>query len=228
MTAEVRRQKADIARQRERSNTKQARAVLQNLRARIAARRADKRARIIAVRDMCREKRAALRAAIKQWRVELGELIRSERARVCAECGMSRAQARAAGDAEILDAVKAYAAERGHQASLKREPGKPSRLVVKERLAESDDEVRNNLDRDMLPVWEVMKKRIKAGPRSSRTESFLQWVHDNAGEAERILAEHHEAESEREYRAMLAQEKKITKAIKSRRVRAVDLEAIPF
>ncbi len=228
MSAEVRRQKADIGRQRERSNAKQAREVLRNLRARIAARRADKRARIVAVRDMCREKRAALRAAIKQWRVELAELIRTERARVCAECGMSRAQARTAGDAEILDAVKAYAAERGHQASLKREPGKPSRVVVKERRAESDDEVRNNLDRDLLPVWEVMKKRIKAGPRSSRTEAFLQWAHDHAGEAQRILAEHHEAESEREYREMIAQEKKLTKGMRARRVRAADLEAIPF
>lgn len=193
--------------------------------------RADARARMVAVRDMCREKRAKLKAAIKQWRAELLELIRGERARVRAECGLSRAEARAAGDAEILDAVQAYAAERGHQASLKREPGKPSRVVVKERLSESDDEVRGNIDPELAPVWEVMRRRIKAGPRSSRTEVFLQWVHDHAGEARSIIAEHHEAESEREYRAMLAQEKKLSKAIKSGRrvrVRAEDLEAIPF
>lgn len=130
-------------------------------------------------------------------------------------------------DAAILDAVKAYAAERGHQASLRREPGRPARVVVRERLSESDDEVRNNIDPELMPVWEAVKRRIKPGERSSRTEAFLQWVHDHAGEAQRIMAEHHEEEAEREYRSMLARESRLAKAVKTGR-RAPELEPVPF
>lgn len=225
----MRRQKAQIAAQRESASRAQLRAVLATLRAAIAQRRKDKRAHLQAVRERCRELRTQLRARVKQWRIELRDQIRAERVRVCTECDLSREQARNMSDAAILEAIKAYAAERGHQASLRREPGRPAKVVVRVRLAESDDEVRNNIDPELVPVWEAVRRRIRPGERSSRTEAFLQWVHDHAGDARRIMAEHHEQEEEREYRKMIERESRLTKAMKTgRAARAEDLEAIPF
>lgn len=42
-----------------------------------------------------------------------------------------------------------------------------------ERRAESDDEVRANISRDLVPLFERVKREIKAAPRISRTEAFL-------------------------------------------------------
>jgi len=153
-------------------------------------------------------------------------MIARERARLIDSCTTSRAEAKRTAAAKILEAVKALAEERGHQARLMRQPGKPGKIQLIEKSRESDDEVRGNIDAELWPVWEKIRAKIRPGVRSSRTETFLQWVHDHHGEAQRIIAEHHAAEAEREYRQMIASEKKLAKRVRSSR--AQSLEAIPF
>ncbi len=43
-----------------------------------------------------------------------------------------------------------------------------------ERQAESDDEVRSNIPPELVALFERVKRGIKASPRMSRTEAFLQ------------------------------------------------------
>jgi len=77
---------------------------------------------------------------------------------------------------------------------------------AKERKSESDDSVRGNISRDLLPVFNAVREIIKAGPRRTRTEAFLEWVHENPEtvlnlqaeaanrDVRRLVAEQHEAE----------------------------------
>jgi hypothetical protein len=50
------------------------------------------------------------------------------------------------------------------------------------RRSESDDEVRANLPADLVPLLERVKRSIKAGPRQSRTEAFLEYAEEHPGE----------------------------------------------
>lgn len=52
----------------------------------------------------------------------------------------------------------------------------------REKQSESDDEVEQNLDRELVPVWRKVKRDMKATPKMSRTEAFLHWVEENEGE----------------------------------------------
>lgn len=59
-----------------------------------------------------------------------------------------------------------------------------------ERRAESDDSVRRNLPAELVPVFDKIKRSIKAGPRRTRTEAFLEWAHEHPAEVLAIQAEH--------------------------------------
>jgi len=50
----------------------------------------------------------------------------------------------------------------------------PSRASRAERAQESDDEVTRNLEPDLVPVFESVKRSIHGTPKKSRTEAFLQ------------------------------------------------------
>lgn len=56
--------------------------------------------------------------------------------------------------------------------------------------AESDAEVLRNIDAELVPIWEVVKKSITGSAKRSRTEAFLHWVEENPDEIQAILAEH--------------------------------------
>lgn len=233
MTKIVRRQKKEIARSREADARKAAREKLRELRTAIRAARVGRREKLQEARGSCIANRVALREKIRATREELRRLITEERARTRGTCATSRAEARAAGDARILDAVKAYAEERGFLAELARwttkSKGTGPRITISERRSESDDEVRRNLDPALVPVWEAVKREIKPGKRSSRTEAFLQWAHDHSADVARIQAETFEAEAEREFRAMVAEEKRLSRQLGQKASRVDPYEdAIPF
>jgi len=62
-----------------------------------------------------------------------------------------------------------------------------ARLRGAERIRESDDEVRRNLPDDLALVWAKVKGRIKGTARTTRTERFLDWVHDHPADSARII-----------------------------------------
>jgi hypothetical protein len=110
--------------------------------------------------------------------------------------------------APALDrSLRAVAGERAHQLeveniertnrSRKRAAPKASR---KERQSESDDDVRANIPEELVPLFEKVKRQIKGSARRSRTEEFLDFVHDHPemaidydeieDETERMIAQH--------------------------------------
>jgi hypothetical protein len=56
------------------------------------------------------------------------------------------------------------------------------RSTVRERKQEDDDSVRNNLPRELIPVFDKHRRSIKGSTRRSRTEEFLQWAEENPDE----------------------------------------------
>jgi len=56
------------------------------------------------------------------------------------------------------------------------------RVTRVERRGESDDEVRANISSELLPLFERVKRLIKASPRMSRTEAFLQYAEEHPDE----------------------------------------------
>jgi restriction endonuclease len=57
--------------------------------------------------------------------------------------------------------------------------------------AESDDEVRRDLgdDQELEALWEKVKHKIKGSARRSRTEAFLEYVHDHPEDLDELRAQ---------------------------------------
>jgi hypothetical protein len=101
------------------------------------------------------------------------------------------------------------------------------RTTAHERRQESDDEVRAALDPDMLPLFEKVKRKIRGTDRMSRTEVFLNMVH----ESPELVLEAIEELSQRELNRLLAEEKRLAKTSgRARRPRTTpeELAAVPF
>jgi len=98
------------------------------------------------------------------------------------KCRLDREHIEAEAKAKIEQAEREAAAERAFRAELagmaKAQRSKP-RVTSRERRDESDDEVRDNLPAELLLLWEREKRRIKATPKRTRTEAFLEWVHEH-------------------------------------------------
>jgi len=63
------------------------------------------------------------------------------------------------------------------------------RLKQSEAVAESDFDVESNIDPDLMIVWKAVMRGIKGSPKMSRTEAFLHWVEENPDEVTAILAD---------------------------------------
>lgn len=69
---------------------------------------------------------------------------------------------------------------------------------ARERESESDDEVVQNIPADMVALWRRVKGSIRATAHMSRTEAFMKYAEENAGEdldaiereTERVIARH--------------------------------------
>ena len=126
------------------------------------------------LRNVCRRAADKLKTSCRDRR----ELIRTEARAKVEEAKESRRRLRA--DYAELKRFERYAAER------ERGPGKRKRAHF---IQESDDEVRQNIPPELLGVWERVKQVIKGTPNISRTEAFLQYVHDNENEVAIMMEE---------------------------------------
>ena len=76
----------------------------------------------------------------------------------------------------------------------RRKPRNPKRSAAMrrrwERVAEEHDEVRRNLGGDLvaLAIFERVKHKLRATPRTSLTDVFLDYLHDNTGLVAETLA----------------------------------------
>lgn len=190
---------ARIRAEQERDRRRQVRERLAELRANIKARRAE-------LRTGQRDIKRGAREALKRIRERTRDLRRSLREASAAAAELSRfvlPGARVTLGARRARALDALATNHGKMVQQLRAESEETRKLERavrtsegrvqkqratkrERSEESDDEVSANLPEELQAVWRARASKTKATPRSSRTEVFLQWVHDHAADASRI------------------------------------------
>lgn len=106
-----------------------------------------------------------------------------------------------------------------------------ARSTARERGQEDDDAVRSNLPPELRPVFDKVRRSIKASGKRSRTEAFLDWAEENPDE---ILSVQ-QATADRELKALLKQQREQGRTVRdARRYKlppeelAKLLEAVPF
>jgi hypothetical protein len=192
------------------------------------------------VRSQCKTSRARAREAIavrrregrEQLNRELVEMRTAERNR----CALRRQRVKF----ETLSALERKRheldEERRGQAFVRRTEVHKQKTERKrsaaERRQESDDEVRSNIDAELVPIWEAVRRRVRAVPGRSRTESFIHWVEENPDEVWRLR----EKDAEHRLAALLREEQRAAKhagrkpGVRRARTRPTDeeLRAVPF
>jgi len=162
----------------ERQHAHERRATIARLRSGVQDARTQDRARCAAAKT----KRAA---AIAKLRAKVARLVHAVRWQVAQEKLL--AQRACKGQRTAPAARQALAAERAHHASLRRSArgarAKERPSIAKVRASESDDEVRANLPPELVPLFNRVRRGIRATPRISRTEAFLQYVDEHPHEA---------------------------------------------
>jgi hypothetical protein len=185
-------------------------------------RRARVKSRLAELVKLIREAQAARRDAIKGVRVQC----RVAREKLRTTCHARAERARVEGAAEIAERRKALKGER-HAENMIRDADRRGmkrtgpRSTSKERRQESDDEVRANLDDEMVAVFDAVKRHIKAGPRRTRTEAFLEWVHDNPDEVWAIR----NVQTDRDVKRLIAEQRELERLSRKRRLAASE---VPF
>ena len=162
----------------------QDRARLRLLRAQINAARVERRHLLQAARSQCRDARSSLKHRQAEERAALVAHQRAERAKGREACAVGIDRAKIEGTTAERSAFAEYAdarALRRQLASTERKRAQ-QRTTKRERTAEDDDEVRSNLPAELVPVFDLVAKQIKAGPRRSRTEAFLEWAEEHPEE----------------------------------------------
>ncbi|MFW5921263.1 MAG: hypothetical protein ACOCUS_05430 [Polyangiales bacterium] len=233
-------QKAELARRAERDRLAALRAEYN----RRIKRLREKRGRLLRrTTKACKRARSRVRARATAARAEARLRINQEAAAaldtVKTQCERRRARirARARNETERARAERAEAkrlvrelsgVERARARKLAREE---ARLRRAERREESAAEVERNIDPELVPVWQAVKRRVHARQGISRTEAFLHWVEENQDEVWAILA----AEAEREMRRLERERRRLDRAertgkgLRKAAARAErDLEAVPF
>lgn len=212
-----------------------ARERLKELRALIADIKRRRREKVAGVRAMCRAERARLKA---------------ERDALRSGCPLSAAVAARASDEELAAAAREVVEVRARLRDGSRGGRKRGRVELlppvkkrgesKTRAAtvarswikrrEADEFIESDLPRELVPAWRKVRHRMKATPRTSRREVFLDWAHNHP----QVVAEASSQALERELWAAMEEEKSLRRAMsggrKSRRgvAAAYDLSDVPF
>ena len=147
-------------------------------------------------RDLSREKLGReIKKFRAKWRAWVNEQVAEFRAKHRAAWKGKIDRARVAVERARLE----LRAERGYQADYRRMVAaqrKAARARPKAKRtarfhkAESDYQVEQNIDPDLVGVWRKVKNRIRtATARKSRTEAFLEWVSENPDEVAALREE---------------------------------------
>jgi hypothetical protein len=143
------------------------------------------RARAKAARQKCLER---LRAASRRH----AELVRQRRDLMLQKADRRFAAVRARRRRELDEAIRLQRLIRDRE----RKALKPT-TTARERAQESDDQVRRNLDADMIPIFDRVAPNIHGSAKMSRTEAFLHWLGENPDEVVRMRAEMAEQDVDR-------------------------------
>ncbi len=228
-----------LQRMRESMLRQQDRVKLLELGGKLKAARARRDAALKTTQQSCRRWRGEARERVAELRaVELAKLaqeVKELRQRARNRCQARKHRIRAAGGRAVEQRKATLAEERRLQAQLKRlaEHARVRRAkhstTSKERRQESDDYVRGNLPAELQPVFDRVKRQIKGGPRTTRTEAFLEWAAENPGDVlqhQEHVTDREVAELVREHEAVAGRLRKGRRAYKPL-AEALD-EAVPF
>lgn len=172
-------------------------------------RRAKYRARLVELRGLIRDARVKKAEAVIAVKVDCQQ----QRVALRESCANRKVEARTAGAAEVARR-RGEVSEAREIDKLVRKGGKPSRLrsTARQRAQEDDDAVRSNLeaiDPAYVTVFNSIKKHIKGGPRTTRTEAFLEWAQENPGDLVDLL----QHDADRYLAALLAEEARTRKEL---------------
>lgn len=138
--------------------------------------------RVTVERSALRGKRETCKAKKAKAKAEAAELRERRRALVEA-CRLATTEGREAVRRAKAN-LEAFRAEQRERAESAKRP--KLRRTGAEARAESDDEVRRNIEPELRAVWSKVKKTIRGSARLSRTEAFREWCERNPAEVERI------------------------------------------
>lgn len=210
-----------------------------------ALERAQKRQRLAMdkVIARCKRNRQKVRERVKAYRAAERERINQEvaemRAAARRHCDLRKEAVRAAGGSLRSRKRGELEAERQLQRELEQTKRHAERRKAKfqrtarEVQSESDDHVRANIDPELLPVFERVKRSIRGGPNKSRTEAFLEYIESNP---EDVIALQQQA-ADVEVKRLLAEQAKAEREAAKRRKRSYKptkaelaeyLEDVPF
>jgi uncharacterized protein DUF6496 len=139
----------------------------------------------LSVKEARERRRAAIKSAIagcREARATYRKLARES----CDAGGVDLSSARKhyrAARAALLEEEEHRREMRAIARSAKGREIEKKRSTRTERQSESDDEVRQNIPRDLVPLFERVKRGIKGSARRSRTEEFLEYVEEHPDEA---------------------------------------------
>ena len=185
--AQAKRDRAALMKAIERELRTKNRGKLLALRAEWRRLRRERKSAIASALQGCRARRPP---TLAQVRAEL----RAERARARQLCDLDLEKARAL-QSKAHQAKAELVAERAYQAAMRRieaanrqKQKAVRRPLAKARDRESDDEVRGNIPPELVPLFDRVRRQIRATDRMTRTEAFLQYAHDHESEGEQWAA----------------------------------------
>ncbi len=195
------------------------------------ARQSSKRLRKEAV-SLCQIGRKMARERAKQIRIEGRQKIREDiiddRAAARAACDGRKATIRENVKSAVARARAELKEEKRYQREIRgidqRQRKERPKSTAAERRGESDDQVRDNIPPDLVPLFERVKRQIKGSDRETRTESFLRYAEENPGEVAAAIGR----EAEKEIARLQREEAKESRALRRRGVSAAELAAVPF
>jgi hypothetical protein len=227
----------------DRDHRKKERAKVQGLWQKLREVRAHKKERMKELVERCRSERLTIRERLKEMRArvlqDLRETARVERDAARQACLLRKGDAKTSCGSAIECARTDYHAERTYQADLRRiERDNRSRHVMArkhatraERRGESDDEVRQNVPRELVSLFERVKKGIKASARMSRTEAFLKYAEEHPHEVFEVIEEKTERmirDLERKHEEAAREVRRPRRAAPRPQYSREELAAVPF
>ena len=176
-----------------------------NLRREIAkARRESHKARLLELRGLIKAARVARKDAVKAVQLDCA----AKRVALRESCHARADQARQEGRAEVERRRGTLRDVHGFEKRMQGyEKPRKLRSTTSERRAESDDEVRSNLDPQMVGVFDAVRRHIKGTQRKTRTEAFLEWAEENPEEVYGLL----QLDADRYLAALLREERELAR-----------------
>jgi hypothetical protein len=231
--AEARRQRKQLAKEIAADLREKDRVRLADLRLRIRDVKRLRREALKSARERCRVDRLAWHQRAKDLRRRARQVIRDRIAREKQEarnaCRQRKAEIRAAAMSATDRARAELLAERRMQREMAsaehRLHRQEKRTTAAERRQESDDEVRANIDPELVPLFDRVRRSIRGSAHQSRTEAFLHYAEENPGE----VIDAQEREAIRELTRLQREERDVRRQLKKTRAYEHEaLSAVPF